>query len=75
MAKTENEVRAMHRGVKLLLTMLVGGLFAIVTFFFVIDALATVMPRPSAGPLSIAIVVLVAASFASFLYLREKSHS
>ena len=73
MAKMGNEVRSIHWAVKLLLTVLVGGLFAFGALFIPIDALATVIPRHVVGPLCIVTVFIATIVFATFLYVRESN--
>ncbi len=71
MAETKDKVRFLHWAVKLFLTMLVGGPFAIGAFFVPANAMPSVMPQASFGPLCAGIVVLAAMVFATFLHLRE----
>ena len=70
-AKTGNEVRSLHWAVKLLLAVLVGGLFAIGAFVVPANAMPSVIPRACFGPLCVTIIVLLTTIFAILLYLRE----
>ena len=69
MAKNESERQPIHWAMKLLATMLVGGLFAIGVFFIPADALA--IPQAIFGPLCVTMIVVSATMCGSFLYRRE----
>ena len=72
MPDTKSEVRSIHWAVKLLLTVLVGGLFAIGVFFFSPHAFVGISPVV-AWTLYIAILVLSTTMVATFLYRRERN--
>ena len=71
MAETKSTLRPIHWALKLLLTVLVGGPFAIGAFFIPADAMPSVIPRTVVGPLCVAILVFSTTSFATLLHLRE----
>ena len=74
MAETKSEVRSMHWAVKLLLTVVVGGLFPIVALFFFPSRLCR---RSCLKPLfccvRAAILVFPTTLVATLLYLRESN--
>ena len=72
MTKTEREVRSIHWVVKLLLAVIVGGLFAIGVFSFPPHAFMAIS-QAVAWTLYIAILVLSTTMVAAFLYLRERN--
>ena len=71
MPEKGDKVRSIHWALKLLLTMLVGGLFAISIGFLPTDALAGITPAV-AWTLYLAILVLLTTIFAAGLYLRDR---
>ena len=71
MSKRNHEMLFLHWAVKLVLTMLVGGLFLVVAFFVPASAMPNATLRANFRPLCVGIVVLAAMAFATFLHWRE----
>ena len=74
MAETENEVRSIHWAVKLLLTVIIGGLLAVpffVLLYLTVMPLLPDMPGSIFSPLYL--VSLTTTIVATYLYLRERN--
>lgn len=73
MAETKSEVQSMHWAVKLLLTVMVGGLFAVGELFISFLTSETIIPSPVILTLCVAILILLTTILATFLYRRESN--
>ena len=71
MAKTGSEVRSIHWAVKLLLTVLGGGLFPIAVLMMSPDTFPIPIPDEHAGSVSVAVVLIVTFVIPTVLHLRE----
>ncbi len=73
MTETTDEVRTIHWAVKLVLTVVVGGLFAIGELFISFHTSETIIPSPVILTLCVAILILLTTILATFLYRRESN--
>ena len=71
MNETKRKVRSIHWAVKLLLTVIGGGLFPIAVLIIPPEAFPLPVPDEHAGAFSVAVVLIVTFIIPTVLHLRE----